>query len=144
MAKKAKGYKIQYKSEDPSNPKFKDSGKASLQKDDWIEIELNDDFPDGSTIDSVTFYNNQVVDGQDQKDDASVVGAWSSEAGDGPGLGGIFSCSSDSSTEVTVTDEEDLSAGSEVKYWFATAGTIGGTDPAETWSVDPELINKSN
>jgi hypothetical protein len=38
---------------------------------------------------------------------------------------------------------EDLTAGSVAKFWFAVSGTVGGSKPLQSWSVDPELINKA-
>ena len=142
VAKKVKTYKVQYKSNDPSNPKFKNSGKSSMKVNDWIEIELNDAWPPDSTINSISFYHNTVVDGHDQKDESNPLGFWTSEKGNGLGLAGKFSCSAESNTLVKVSDIETLGEGSEIKYWFAVAGTIGST--SSTWSVDPELINKGS
>lgn len=141
MSQNVKTYMVQYNASDPTKPTFKDSGKADLKQNDWIEIHLNTAWPAGTTTTTVTFYSNSVVNGKDTKNTQGKIGSWTSTGGNGTSLTGIFNCSA-SGGVIKVTDTEILGVNSEVKYWFEVSGAVGGTSPALTWSVDPEVINK--
>ena len=89
-------------------------------------------FPVGSAITGVAIYNNQVINGNDQK--GNFLCSWASNGGNSCAIYGI---QAQSATQVTLTDDENPVAPD--KYWFGVTGTIAGGSP---WSLDPELINR--
>lgn len=113
------------------NPRFNPPpGVTYLSPGDSVTVQLAG-FPSGSAIDTVTIYNNQVVNGADQKGTSNS--SWTSSLGNGST---IYAIAAQSATQVTITDEEHPA--DEDKYWFGVSGTAAGA----AWAVDPELINR--
>lgn len=129
---------VTYSSTDPMNPTYAPHGLTRLHKNETILIKLAGNFSEDSTIDTIDFDNNTIIDRKDSKNTNSPLGSWTASGGNGPGLNGIYCCSADSPTQVTIEDIQDNE--DDDKFWYSASGKIGGTK--ETWSIDPELINK--
>ncbi len=129
---------VTYSSTDPTNPKYAPPGLTRLHQNETILIKLAGNFPDDSTIDTIDFDNNTIIDGKDSKDTNSPLGSWTASGGNGPGLNGIYCFYADSPTLVTIENIQDNE--DDDKFWYSASGKIGNTK--DTWSIDPELINK--
>ena len=115
------------------------AGVTNLNEDDTVTISLSG-FPAGSSISTVKFFANSVVNGVDTKDTSDNFGTWTRTGGNNSGLSNIYSCSSSSFLNVEIEDKED--SDDDDKHWYSLDGVVGTT--TTTWSVDPELINKGS
>jgi hypothetical protein len=106
-------------------------GVTYLSPGDSLTLQLAG-FPVGSAITGVSIYNNQVMNGNDQK--GTFLCSWASN---GSNSCTVYGIGAQSATQVTITDDENPVAAD--KYWFGVTGTIAGGSP---WSLDPELINR--
>lgn len=107
-------------------------GVTDLRAGDTVTLQLTGVPGNGGSIDAVTIYTNQVVDGQDSK--GRALCGWTRGGEDDCS---VYDIAASSATRVKITDVEHPTA--DDKYWFSAAGTGNGIP----WEVDPELINKS-
>lgn len=97
---------------------------------DKVTVQLTG-VPNGQgSIDEVTIYANQVVNGVDTK--GSQLCGWTRSGTNGCKMYGIAPASD---TVVIITDNERPTA--DTKYWFSASGTR-----PSAWSLDPELVNQ--
>lgn len=132
-----KTVKVIFKPKKPTNPTYTPTGVTRLYKGDTIMIELKN-FPPKSTIEKIDINNNRVISGKNSKDTDSLLGSWTAKGGNTPKLRGYYICAVGSTNQVIIVDTEDND--DDVRYWYSASGKIGGMK--ETWSIDPELINK--
>ncbi len=125
---------VTYSSKDPTNPKFAPPGLTRLHKNETILIKLAGKFPDDSTIDTIDFDNNTIIDGKDSKNTNSPLGSWTASGGNDPKLDGYYCCSADSPTQVTIKDIEDNE--DDDKFWYSASGSLGGST-TDRWNIDP-------
>lgn len=105
-------------------------GVTFLKFGDTVTVQLTG-VPNGQgSIDAVTIYDNQVVNGEDTK--GSKLCGWSRSGANDCTMYGI---SAVSETVVRIVDQERPTA--DKRYWFSASGTR-----PNAWSVDPELVNQ--
>ena len=105
-------------------------GVTNLWHGDTVTIQLTG-VPNGQgSIDAVTIYDNQIVNGEDTK--GSKLCGWSRSGTNGCTMYGI---SAVSETVVLIVDQERPTE--DTKYWFSASGTR-----PSAWSLDPELVNQ--
>lgn len=107
-------------------------GVTHLKAGDTVTLQLVGVPGGGGSIDAVSIFGNQVVNGQDAK--GSRICGWTRAGGDDCPMYGF---AAQSATVVVITDVEHPTV--EKKYWFSAAGSGPGVP---RWEVDPELVNR--
>lgn len=106
-------------------------GVTDLWRGDTVTLQLTG-LPNGQgSIDAVTIFENQVVNGQDTK--GPRLCGWSRSTPDDCSM---YDIAAVSETVVRIIDQESPAVAT--KYWFSTAGNGAGTP----WELDPELVNR--
>lgn len=106
-------------------------GVTHLWYGDTVTIQLTG-VPNGDgSIDAVTIYDNQVVNGRDAK--GPRLCGWSRSS---PNDCTIYDIAPVTTTEVRITNQERPAV--DRKYWFSASGNGAGAP----WEVDPELVNR--